>query len=434
MTPMLLLGAAVMLQAPAVAPMPRAALLPLVLAADAAEEVKVASRLVGRSLADALARHAEVSVIPRQDVDRMAAALVQHMKLGCDDTSCMAALADAMDVELLVRGQLAVRDGIWDLRAVILDKRSAQASRRAGVQGRNLDALLQGVDGVARELTRGTQLRLEDPRLPQRLGVSPSVVEDFRAQANPETPFTQSWTAYIEKHNQESDALALTEGGLLLAGGCALALAALLNAPLSVVAATAVFGNAPVQFTRTAPTGGTYVFPALLGAIWIAGSLATVTVAVALFGGAAVAGVVDLLDVGRVPVARDGCCREERAIRLAAHSSVGKTVAVLLAVGGVATTMLSVVVSLVAATVFSALAAQVLPGLTRGPLSQGPTVGLTTYRVMAGFTLLGAGVVGTLGTLAMAGVPMVGAALLLATRNRDLLEDRAVGAAPPTEH
>lgn len=424
MTPWLLLGVSLALQTPAPGVTTgRAALLPLVLAANASTEVQVASRLIVRALAASLTRHAEVVVIPREDVDRMAAALVAHQKLGCDDTSCLAALADAMDVELVVRGQLLVRDGIWDLRTVVLDKRTAAATRRASVQGRSLDALLLGVDGVARELTRGAQLRLDDPRLPQRLGVTPKVVDDFRAHADPKQSFTANWTAYLEAHNTESDALALTEGALLLLGGGALALAAFINAPLSVVAAGAVYGNAPVQWTRTAPTGGSYVFPLFLAAFWFAACLFTVGGGVALFGAAAVVGVLDLLDRGRVPVARNGCCREEHAIRKAALPTWGKTLAVVLAVGGVAAMLLSVAVSIVTATTFSVLAAQVLPGWTTGALAQGPTVGLTTYRVLAGVTVLGAGVIATLGTVLLASVPLTGTALLLATRSRDLLDD-----------
>ena len=60
--------------------------------------------------------------------------------------------------------------------------------------------------------------------------------------------------------------------------------------------------------------------------------------------------------------------------------------------------------------------------IVAGPVAQGPTVTLATYRLLAAVVLLGGAAVGLVGTSALATVPLAGAVLLLASRYRELVD------------
>ncbi|MEW5852174.1 MAG: hypothetical protein AB2A00_25520 [Myxococcota bacterium] len=409
----------------------RAALLPVGLPPQPSTELLRASRAVERALAEGLARHSDLKVLRRAEVEALAQQAAQAQLTGCDDESCLARLADALDVDVVLRSQLGLQDGVWDLRVVMLERKTAQASRRTGTQGRSLDALLAGVDGVARELAQGTQFSLQDPRLAERLGAERDVVTGFQASAKVDQPLSRSWTDHVIAMNRESEGLAVLEGALLLAGGVALALGAVLNAPLSTVANTAVYDGAPVGYTRTAPTEGTYTFPVVLTALWLGGSLLVVAGGLMFFAAAGVVALVDGLDLGRRSVSREGCCREEERIREAARPGVGRTVAPVLALGGAAAMLLTAVVAIPAAVVFSSLASGIVPGIVAGPLGTGVAVPLLTYRIIAAALLLSLSLVATVGTTGLALVPLLGAVGLVATRHRELVDDAPVTTTPP---
>lgn len=317
-------AACLLLALAAQAPRERAVVMPVRVVESAGADVTLAAQSLERALTDALGRHAAFHVLSRAEIGAMVGKAAQAQLMGCDAESCLTELADALGAELVVSSRLDVTGGYWHAQSALFDRRTMQAIRRAAIKARSLDALLASADQLGRQLAQGSRISLDDPQLAQRLGTDARGMEALRERRKraPDEDLVSAWTATVRARNGESGRLALAQGGLvllgslvLLAGGCATGVTA------------AYFEN----LFGAIHASGEQVFP------WLAAVIAMVTPLPFLLGGAGIAaalialGTVDALDVGRIPVAREGCCRDEDLVQEEEGWSVPRRVAPMLA-------------------------------------------------------------------------------------------------------
>ncbi len=405
----------------------RALLLPLRLSTNAPQAVRSSAPVVEQALQQALDRHGTFHLLSKQEVKELATRAMQDQMMGCDAESCMAEVADALGASFLIMAQLDQVGGLWEFSGSVLERQKARVVRRASVRARNLDAVLESVDQVARQLCGGSKVALDDPRLMDRLATNEAGRDALKqaAAATPEADVSTLWTNVVVEHNAESETLALTEGGLVLASGVVLVLGTMVGTPLSNYASTAAVFMGPdgdlVYRNGNPPTPGGYVFPAVLLVVsYLPGILAAGVAGVLLLAAVAV-GAVDMMDRGRLVVGRRGCCRDEARIRAAEKPGWGRRLAPFVAAAGGAAALLVPVFTFMISLPTSYL---LLP-LTRtgryvvGP---GPVVDSGTYRILYGIVVGTLGVVG-LGALGALGAAGFGAALLLiASENPPVLD------------
>ncbi|MEW5855334.1 MAG: hypothetical protein AB2A00_41555 [Myxococcota bacterium] len=333
------LAATVLLQAPASPTTERAVILP-VRSATSSPEVRAALPGIERALADALGRHASFHVISRSEVAAMVGRAAQAQLEGCDAESCVAEIADALGADLSVVTVLDVTPGLWSLQTSLIQRKTASLVRRAGVKARSLDALMASLDVVGRQLAQGSRVSADDPRLAQRLGTDAATADALRARLHeqPDVDLSETWTDLVIERNRESDVLAALQGALLTVGGLGMCLAGGVQGMTACVYtySTVLPGNVEAVglplYTGTA-------FVLLPAPCWIS-ALATLPMAL-------VVAAVDAADRGRLPVSRDGCCRDEERIREAEAPGWGRRLAPVLATAGGLLALLTPVVFVV---------------------------------------------------------------------------------------
>ncbi|MEW5848910.1 MAG: hypothetical protein AB2A00_08850 [Myxococcota bacterium] len=308
----------------------RALVLPMSLPQAPSSDVKAAAPGVEAALVDALTRHATFRVIGRQEMNRMLDRAVQEQLRGCDTDECLAQIYQAMDADLVVTSQLSLVDGVWGLQAALLERKTGKAVRRMSVRARSLDGLLRSVEQTALHLAGGAQVGLQDPKLQTRLGTDATGVRLLRdaMEENPDDDVAQSWTDVIIARNTESGWLALAEGALVFAGGVLASGTGLAGYLAESMFLGAVYA---ANFGPDANVGGLPVVPLILAVLLPAPCI--VAALVPLLAAATVA-IVDQLDLGRVPAARKGCCRDDERIARAGEPGVLHRVAPVLAFAG----------------------------------------------------------------------------------------------------
>lgn len=325
MNPVMLAALLVALQTPA--PAARCVVMPVRVPEGASTELKDAANGLELALADALRRHAGFHVLTRAEITAMVGKAAREQLVGCDSTSCVAEIADALGADLLATAQLDRLDGLWNLQASLVERKSAQAVQRAGVRARDVQALFASIEDVARRLATGSDVTLDDPRLQSRLATDAAGMDALRAaqRARPGEALTALWTDSVIAHNAESDRMALAEGGLFALSGVALVglgISVGLGFFAQLVATSRPEGEAPMA--RRA-------YPVLLVPMLLVMSAPWLAMAAGAGVGALTAGVVDWMDRGRLRVGRHGCCRDEARIREAESPGFGRTVAPYLA-------------------------------------------------------------------------------------------------------
>lgn len=404
----------------------RALLLPLRLSSNASQAVRSSAPVVEQALQHALDRHGVFHLLSKQEVQQLATRAMQDQLMGCDAESCMAEVADALGASFLIMAQLDQVGGLWEFSGSVLERQKARVVRRASVRARNLDAVLESVDQVARQLCGGSKVALDDPKLMERLATNEAGRDALKqaAAATPEADVSTLWTNVVVDHNAESEALALTEGGLVLGAGVVLVLGTMLGTPMSNYASTAAVIMGPDgDFYRggNPPTPGGYTFPGLLLLVsYLPGILAAGLAGVLLLAAVAV-GAVDMMDRGRLVVGRRGCCRDEARIRAAEKPGWGRRVAPFVAAAGGAAALLVPVFTFLVSLPVSLLLTPITQS-GRFVVGPGPVVDSGTYRLLYGIVVGTLGVVGV-GALAALGAAGFGAALLLiASENPPVLD------------
>lgn len=407
----------------------RALVLPVALPAGAPTDLARAVPGVEAAFRLALQRHGGFELVGQAELAALLEQAAQDQRAGCDTDVCLARIGETMDAAFVVSAHVELAGGLWIFRAALLDRRSAMAARRTVVRARSLQGLFASLDNAARQLCLGSALSVEDPHLHERLGTTREVAADLRARvrARPETDVVQAWTDLVMERNQERPSPALG-----VAAGVALAaLAVALGACMTPL----VLDPLLMAMNRQKPTyrgeqradpvhpDGTYDFPWLLYGIYLAATPPTMAV---VSGGLLLAlgsAAVDALDVGRIPVAREGCCRDEDRIRRAAEPSWLHRTAVVVSGVSAAVTLVAVPV----AGVLASMGVQQALGLAfRGnvPWGSGPTAPVTR-QTWIGITAVGAfvSVGGLLGSLVAVGAVAVAATLGLAASERGPLVD-----------
>lgn len=328
----LLLALLVWTQAPSAAPpsppgsnapaAQRAVVAPLKLGPSASSEATAARDLVEHALSQALARHATFQLLTPSDVAAMLGRAAQQQLSGCDAESCVAEIADALNADLLVSGNFTVTPGLWTLQVSLIERRTAVVLHRAAARSRDLQSLLASVDVVARQLCGAGAVDIKDPNLVARLGTTQAAARELAlaAQKTPNQDATAVWTNLILSHNRESTWLALAQGALLLVSGVSFLAAVVLNAALVFTV-----GRLP-----TLPSGG----PTWAYASSMLFSLPLFLLSAGTLGAALVLLGVDAANPGRVPVDRQGCCRDEQLLRDAEEPTLLDRLGAVLAAGG----------------------------------------------------------------------------------------------------
>jgi hypothetical protein len=313
--------------------------LPLRLGAGLPEDLRVAAPGLERLMVESLSRHAGFHVVTQADVSALMSQAARDQLLGCDAESCMAEVADAMDVDYVVSAQVDVVHAFIDYRAALLRRQGAVAVRRARIRVVGLVSLASSMDVVGRQLAGASGVDASDPRLARRLGTTEAEARELADRAGAgDVDLPAMWTETIIRRNRESEGWALLEGLLVMSGTAALGVGAV---PVGMALGlwtgmidsqgpdAAKYGVADQRLAN-----GRYVFPpwgALCLPVVALPFLATSTALVALAG---VVGWLDRQDRGRVPVSAEGCCRDDTRLREAERPSWGRRLAPLAAVAG----------------------------------------------------------------------------------------------------
>ncbi|MBI5494689.1 MAG: hypothetical protein HY904_06635 [Deltaproteobacteria bacterium] len=382
--------------------------LPLTLDEGTSDDVARVAETVERGLARAIERQGTTTVVRSREIrERIGEAAAKQMT-GCDELSCLAELAGSLGVDRILQTRLRMRPGVWELRVSVLDRLKADVTLRRELSARSVDALLASLDTLAREVAGGTALVADDPKLAERLGTDAEGADRLRkalagGAANP----VQAWTDEVIRANAESEGLAMAEGALIGVGGAAV----LATFPLFVVAAVlssySTMGSAPPWAGGQMGTHDTYTFPVLLVVAQIV-SMGTLLAGVPFIAAGVLLLVVDRLDLGRIRVAREGCCRDEPRIRAAAKPGWGRRAAPIVAVVGGAMGLFvplvgflgTTVIALIATPLYAAGAIPIIA--TPGPAVDEGTWGALYIALM---------VVSGLSTLGLLGLGATAAAL-----------------------
>lgn len=373
--------------------------LPVRVPSTATTEVRGAAAGIERLLVEAMHRHTAWKVLSRNDVAAVAGKAAQDQLMGCDAEACLAEIADALGARYALLTALDVTPGIWSLQSALVDRKTATTVRRTGVKARGLDALIASLDPMARQLAAGQSVTADDPDLVRRLGTNETGANALQQRLHQHTDgdVLTDWTDVVVARNAESGVLALTTGALVGSVGLLVVMGAFLHGALL-----------PAIFIHS--VGGFAVIPV---AAFILVPILTLLLVPLPLGVAAVLGLVDALNFGRVPVARNGCCRDEQRIRDASLPGWARRLAPLFGVAG----------ALVAVTVPAAACAGLVVGipfwieapLRSGPLIQGPDRAFLDVVAVPAVMMLLVSAVAALASVA-------GGTMLYATDPNDLVD------------
>jgi hypothetical protein len=381
--------------------------LPVTVPERAAEEVLQTAGVLERGMTRAFRRHGAFKELTLAEVRERVGKAAETQMSGCDEESCLAGLAEALGADLLLQTRLAQEKGLWVARISMLDRRSATTTLRRELRVRSVDALLDSIDTLVRDLSGGAALVISDPALAERLGTTPAVADQLREKLTRETGTTAAaaWTDHIIDRNRESEVLAFAEGALLLLGGAAALVASVPMALVSVFGSTAFIPEAPAALGGSAAEADTYTFRLvyILGqgilTVILLTTLVPVSAAVAL-------AVLDRMDLGRIPVRKDGCCRDEGRIRDAAKPGWGRRAAPFLALAAAAIGLLYPLGIGVSFFVSVPLSLALSEGFAAGAVPKGPSVQLPLSAFVALY--VGVYVINTLGISAIVALGLVG--------------------------
>lgn len=399
-------------------------LMPIVLPPKATPEQEQTAAAVERSLARSMARHGAFDVQRMSDVRRKLGVIAQQQMAGCDAEGCLAQLGESMGADQILQGHLRQTPGLWTLRISLLERRTAKVTLRRELKARSVDALVASVEPLAREASGGVAVMATDPDLADRLGTTPQGAQQLLAalrSAPGKDPVT-AWTDLVLASNRESERLALVEGALLLVAGI------LMVAPAPLISLASLVNS--FVFSKTAPpwlggpqenTTGPYLYPvtqmvvpALLGLPFVVGTMLVLA--------AAGVAVVDALDLGRLPVKRNGCCRDETRIRGAAKPGVGRKVAPYLAAAGGVLAMLWPIAVMVPSIIMGTVGG-ILVYYAGAPVPDvpGPSLSARDFALLYMVQLV-LSASGVLLVLAVGAGGLAGALLLVATEHAPVVD------------
>ncbi|MEW5852175.1 MAG: hypothetical protein AB2A00_25525 [Myxococcota bacterium] len=274
------------------------AVLPLKVEAPGLQD---AAPLLAAALSEELAGLGHYKVISADEIATLLQEEAQLQSVGSTEGALQEAVG-AMGAELMAVGVLQRVAGHHVWSTTLVQSSNGNAVMRAQVEGPGVQALLAQTREMALLLAgRGEEAELKGLRGARRLGFTNE--EDLQAfkryrDENPGLTTGEALTRFITLHNTESTRLAVAQALVFTVPVVFLALAAGMFG--------AILGSIPYSWG----TPGAVVLSSLGLGVLLA---APVVVAFQLVGLALV--VVDLLDLGRVTVTADGCCRDDSEIR-----------------------------------------------------------------------------------------------------------------------
>jgi hypothetical protein len=264
----------------------------------------------------------------------------------CADEPCARRLAADAEVDRVLLGKVAHKEGVWVLRLRLV---STAATKEVHWNTRMVDGLAAGVELQLLQLLDGPQAVLAHPHLARKLGTPRAdVVEELRVRVERGEPdVARAWTDMVLAHNAPSEALRASQGLMVLASGALLATMVFLAAPALVLAAAGLQFHGPTQapLPDRANANGTYNFPILA----LAGMVAWLGLGLPALGGLGIAGLLAAAEGrprNRVPLQPVGCCRDDRRVDQARSVGWGRRVAPFLALGGAGAALLTPMVLL----------------------------------------------------------------------------------------
>lgn len=259
-----------------------------------------ASRMLARVLAARFGVRGTWQVVSMEDVEALMRQTADAQAVGCSRREdCNIEVGDALGADMLVDGQLRGVGERLEWQASVTELKTSTLVRRVSLQARTLDALAQRADDLALMLLGLAPAPLARGRVAARkLGFEDaSEFKTFAREraAHPELGLSEALTDHILAHNQESPRLMWAQAVTLL-GSLAVLVAAGLGLPVTAL----VMGMGPPGALCGLGLG---CVTALAG-----------PAAIALSVTGAVLAVVDVLDLGRVSVREDGCCRDDARV------------------------------------------------------------------------------------------------------------------------
>lgn len=334
---MLPAGAILLLLASESAPAPpdRAVVLPVTLPDKSPQVLTQLAAALEGSWSQAIIRHASFGVMTRLELTAMLTAEMRRQLEGCDVEGCLTEIGEALGAPLLVRSRLGMQGPFFLFQAALLDRRTATTVRRASIKAATVDQLLEGLDGAARHLCGAAAINLADANITLKLGTDAATVARLghAVHQEPDDDATHVWTRFIIQQNREAGWLALLEGALLWGAAGVLAL----SATAAGVAQIAALGSWPRHSVYGATTRRVPAAAFLPHALFLLGAALIAPLLVA----ALTVALVDRADLGRIPVSRGGCCRDEEDLEQQEQPTTATRLAPLLALGGVVTALLS---------------------------------------------------------------------------------------------
>jgi len=103
-------------------------------------------------MAVVLQQNPKLDVITGADVQQLAALEQSKAAVGCDDSSCLAEIADALGAELVIFGQAGQLGKLLLINLSLFDSNAAKAVARQSVQARNLEEIPGKLDPALAKL------------------------------------------------------------------------------------------------------------------------------------------------------------------------------------------------------------------------------------------------------------------------------------------
>jgi TolB-like protein len=108
--------------------------------------------LLNDLITESVSRHAELEVMSASEVKAMANFAADRLAAGCDEDSCLAELAGALDADYVVFGKLGRLDKTLVLTLKLFDAKEQKAVERRTVKGMNRTVVMDQIDGTIEDL------------------------------------------------------------------------------------------------------------------------------------------------------------------------------------------------------------------------------------------------------------------------------------------
>jgi hypothetical protein len=130
------------------------------------------TRTLSSVVAVELARDPGLDVLSGTDVDQLIAASEAGLEIDCQDSSCLTDLAGALDVPLIVHGDVGLLGSVLVVHLDVFDAERVETVARTSVENTDRDALSDEVKDAARDLLRDA--RTARPELVAGPGAPPA--------------------------------------------------------------------------------------------------------------------------------------------------------------------------------------------------------------------------------------------------------------------